>query len=115
MTIKEFFSFKANKYFWLNLMAMVAVVCLLFFGVLKWLDSYTRHGEAVVVPNVKGMTIDEAEMLFRNHGLVCVVSDSSYVKNKPAGSILACAWRIELLSATSGTGRKGIFNVLIVR
>ena len=34
------------------------------------------------------MTIDEAEMLFRNHGLVCVVSDSSYVKNKPAGSIL---------------------------
>ena len=80
MTIKEFFSFKANKYFWLNLMAMVAVVCLLFFGVLKWLDSYTRHGEAVVVPNVKGMTIDEAEMLFRNHGLVCVVSDSSYVK-----------------------------------
>ena len=62
--------------------------CLLFFGVLKWLDSYTRHGEAVVVPNVKGMTIDEAEMLFRNHGLVCVVSDSSYVKNKPAGSIL---------------------------
>ena len=27
-------------------------------------------------------------MLFRNHGLVCVVSDSSYVKNKPAGSIL---------------------------
>ena len=84
MTIKEFFSFKANKYFWLNLMAMVAVVCLLFFGVLKWLDSYTRHGEAVVVPNVKGMTIDEAEMLFRNHGLVCVVSDSSYVTNKPA-------------------------------
>ena len=34
------------------------------------------------------MTIDEAEMLFRNHGLFCVVSDSSYVKNKPAGSIL---------------------------
>ena len=27
-------------------------------------------------------------MLLRNHGLVCVVSDSNYVKNKPAGSIL---------------------------
>lgn len=88
MTIKEFFSFKANKYFWLNLIAMIAVVVLLLFGVLKWLDVYTRHGEAVVVPDVKGMTVGEAEMLFRNHGLVCVVSDSSYVKNKPAGSIL---------------------------
>ena len=88
MTIKEFFSFKTNKYFWLNLIAMMAVVILLLFGVLKWLDVYTRHGEAVVVPDVKGMTVGEAEMLLRNHGLVCVVSDSSYVKNKPAGSIL---------------------------
>ena len=88
MTIKEFFSFKTNKYFWLNLIAMMAVVILLLFGVLKWLDLYTRHGEAVVVPDVKGMTVGEAEMLLRNHGLVCVVSDSNYVKNKPAGSIL---------------------------
>ena len=88
MTIKEFFSFKTNKYFWLNLIAMMAVVILLLFGVLKWLDVYTRHGEAVVVPAVKGMTVGEAEMLLRNHGLVCVVSDSNYVKNKPAGSIL---------------------------
>ena len=53
MTIKEFFSFKTNKYFWLNLIAMMAVVILLLFGVLKWLDVYTRHGEAVVVPDVK--------------------------------------------------------------
>ena len=88
MTIKEFFSIKTNKYFWLNLIAMMAVVILLLFGVLKWLDVYTRHGEAVVVPDVKGMTVGEAEMLLRNHGLVCVVSDSNYVKNKPAGSIL---------------------------
>ena len=88
MTIKEFFSFKTNKYFWLNMIAMMAVVILLLFGVLKWLDVYTRHGEAVVVPDVKGMTVGEAEMLLRNHGLVCVVSDSNYVKNKPAGSIL---------------------------
>jgi transmembrane PASTA-domain-containing protein len=88
MTIKEFFSFKTNKYFWLNLIAMMVVVILLLFGVLKWLDVYTRHGEAVVVPDVKGMTVGEAEMLLRNHGLVCVVSDSNYVKNKPAGSIL---------------------------
>ena len=88
MTIKEFFSFKTNKYFWLNLIAMMAVVILLLFGVLKWLDVYTRHGEAVVVPDVKGMTVGDAEMLLRNHGLVCVVSDSNYVKNKLVGSIL---------------------------
>ena len=49
MTIKEFFSFKQNKFFWINLIAMVIVVALVLFGVLKGLDIYTRHGEAVVV------------------------------------------------------------------
>ena len=88
MTIKEFFSFRQNKYLWANLIAMVVVVCVLIFGVLKGLDIYTRHGEAVVVPDVKGMGVAEAEKLFRNNGLTCIVADSSYVKTLPAGSIL---------------------------
>ena len=88
MTIKEFFSFKTNKSFWVNIIAIIVVVIIVMFGTLKWLDVYTRHGEAVVVPDVKGMTVEEASRMFRNHGLECVVSDSSYVKNKPAGVIL---------------------------
>lgn len=60
MTIKEFFSFKTNKYFWVNILVMIVAVVLIVFGVMKWLDVYTRHGEAVVVPDVKGMTVDEA-------------------------------------------------------
>ena len=67
MTIKEFFSFKTNKYFWVNILVMIV---------------------AVVVPDVKGMTVDEASKMFRNHGLVCVVSDSNYVKNMAAGIVL---------------------------
>lgn len=88
MTIKEFFSFKANKYFWVNIIGMIVVVCIALFATLKGLDIYTRHGEAVVVPDIKGMQVEEAEMYLRNHGLTCLVSDSSYVKNKPAGSVL---------------------------
>ena len=88
MTIKEFFSFKTNKYFWVNIVVMIVAVVLIVFGVMKWLDVYTRHGEAVVVPDVKGMTVEEASKMFRNHGLVCVVSDSNYVKNKAAGIVL---------------------------
>ena len=88
MTIKEFFSFKTNKYFWVNILVMIVAVVLIVFGVMKWLDVYTRHGEAVVVPDVKGMTVDEASKMFRNHGLVCVVSDSNYVKNMAAGIVL---------------------------
>lgn len=88
MTIKDFFSFKTNKLFWVNIIAMIAVVGVVLFIVLKGLDVYTRHGEAVVVPSIKGMQIEDAEMMLRNHGLTFLVSDSNYVKNKAAGCVL---------------------------
>lgn len=88
MTFKEFFSFKRNKLFWGNIIAMVIVVTGLVFGVLKWLDVYTRHGEAVVVPDVKGMRVAAAQKIFSDKGLACTISDSTYVKTLPAGSIL---------------------------
>lgn len=88
MTIKEFFSFTANRFFWVNIIAMVVVAVLIVFGALKGLDIYTRHGQAVVVPDVKGMSVSEAEKMFRDQGLTYVVSDSNYVKNKPSGIIL---------------------------
>lgn len=88
MNVKEFFSFRKNNYFWVNIIAMVVVVWALLFGVLKGLDVYTRHGEAMVVPDVKGMRVAEAEALLAKQKLSGVVADSSYVKDLPAGVIL---------------------------
>lgn len=88
MTIKEFFSFQKNGFFWLNILAMVLVVAGLIYGVLAGLDSYTRHGQAVVVPDVKGMAVAEAERLFNAKKLKCEVVDSTYVKELQAGCIL---------------------------
>lgn len=88
MTIKNFFSFRQNKFFWINIVAMILFVIALVFVTLKGIDGYTRHGEAVVVPNVKGMQVAEAEVAFADSKLSCVVSDSTYVKEQPAGCIL---------------------------
>lgn len=88
MTIKEFFSFRQNRLFWVNIIAMVVVLVGVIFGVLKALDNYTRHGEAVAVPDVKGLGLPEAQKIFADHGLECVVADSSYVKTLTAGCIL---------------------------
>ena len=88
MTFKEFFSFRKNISFWLNIVAMVVVGIGGIFGVLEWLDVYTRHGETVTVPNVREMTVEEAEKAFRQEGLVCVISDTRYVKNLAAGIVL---------------------------
>lgn len=88
MTFKEFFSFKKNGFFWFNIVAMIVVVCGMMWGVLHWLDVYTRHGEAVVVPDVKGMSVRQAEAVFQKCGLVCEVSDSTYRKDLTPGCIL---------------------------
>ena len=88
MTIKEFFSFKRNKFFWWNIIGMVVFVILMLLLILKGLDIYTHHGEGVRVPNVKGMGVNEAALMLRNHDLVAEVSDSTYMEDKPAGTVL---------------------------
>lgn len=88
MTFRDFFSFRSNRYFWLNLLAMPVVLVVIIYGVLCWLDAYTRHGEAVLVPDVKGKTLAEARQAFQTAGLRCMVSDSTYVKTLPPGCIL---------------------------
>ena len=57
MTIKDFFSFRQNRLFWANILAMVIVVVGLLFGVLKGLDIYTRHGEAVIAVSYTHLTL----------------------------------------------------------
>ena len=83
MTLKEFFSFRTNRFFWLNILAMPVVLILLVFATLRWLDSYTHHGEAVVVPDVKHKPLSEAQKILSAQGLQSVVADSTYVKTLP--------------------------------
>ena len=88
ITLKEFFSFKQNRFFWLNLIAMIVVVIGACWGTLLWLDHYTHHGEAYVVPNVKNKSLAEAQLALHNQKLEGLVVDSSYVKGLPDGMIL---------------------------
>lgn len=88
VTFKEFFSFKNNRFFWLNIIIMIIVLIAAPLITLQWLDGYTRHGQAVVVPNVKGMTLRPAENELEKQTLKAVIIDSSYVKGMPPGAVL---------------------------
>lgn len=72
----------------LNLLLAVVVACALVFGTLKWLDSYTRHNEAVVVPDVKGLRMDEAAGFFDNSHLRYSVIDSVFSREVKPGAIV---------------------------
>lgn len=88
MTLKEFFSLKNGRYFWGNLLGMILLVIIIVFATLKWLDSYTFHGEAIEVPDAKGLSIKDATKLFESKNLSCEVVDSTYVKDKTPGCII---------------------------
>ncbi len=88
MSFKSFFSFKQNKMFWLNIAAMITVVCLSVFGVLWGLDVYTRHGQSVEVPKLSGLSVEEAAAIASQKGLKCIVVDSDYVKTAIPGRVL---------------------------
>ena len=88
MTIKEFFSFRTNRFFWLNILAMPVVLIILVFVTLRWLDAYTRHGEGVMVPDVKHKPVAEALSILEAQDLQGQVADSTYVKTLPPGCVL---------------------------
>ena len=86
ISLKDFFSFKNNKVFWLNLIAMPIVVIAIIFGVLHWLDTYTHHGESIIVPNVNGLPLKQAENELNKKNLRSVVIadvfDVGFLSNK---------------------------------
>lgn len=81
-------SFNRKRYFWKNILYMIVTAFILLFLAFKAMDFYTHHGESVVVPEVKGMSLEQAYKVFKDKGLDCVVTDSSYVKTMPAGCVL---------------------------
>ena len=72
----------------LNLLLAVVVACALIYGTLVWLDKYTRHNEAVVVPDVKGLKIEEAAEFLKNNNLRYNVIDSVFSKDVDPGAIV---------------------------
>lgn len=88
MKLKELFAKLTSGYVWGNLLAMVLVVALLIFLTLKGLAVYSKHGEEIMVPQLKGLSYAAAQKKLVNAGLECVVSDSGYVTRYPAGTVL---------------------------
>ena len=88
ISLKDFFSFKNNRAFWINLIAMPVVVIAVILGVLHWLDVYTHHGESIIVPNVNGLPVKEAQNEFSKKNLRVEIVDSNYVKGILAGAVL---------------------------
>ncbi len=71
-----------------NLLLATLVIIILVSGILWWLNIYTHHNEAVVVPDVKRLKMEQASVLFRNNELRFEIIDSVYNKASKPGVIV---------------------------
>ena len=88
METSEFLGKLKSKYLWLNIAAMAIVVVAACVAVMIALNSYTHHGEAIPIPDVRHKTFADAQHILTDAGLTVVVSDTGYVKNLAPDCIL---------------------------
>ena len=89
--MSDFFKKLTSPIVYWNLIMLVVVSIALLIVLWFWMKDFSHHGESVEVPQVKGMLLADAEYELGKQGLVVVISDSSYNRKLPAGTVLEMA------------------------
>ena len=85
MSLKQFF---VSKDFFKNLGLAIAIAIIILFATLLWLSIFTRHGQSRPVPDLYGLTIEEAEKTVKNNRMRFDVVDSVYTNIVPRGCVV---------------------------
>lgn len=88
MAFKQVLKFLTTNIILRNLLLLVVVTGLLIWGVMVWLNSYTMHNQAIVVPDVKGLQEEEAGPILRKNKLRYQVVDSVYSRTVEPGAVV---------------------------
>lgn len=119
----SFVKFLTSKVFFKQLALAVVAIVVLCFIVLKWLNMSTNHGEFVVVPDLKGKSIETVGIELKDHDLAMEIQDSanynpkypkySVIEQKPAaGSKVKENRKIYLILNPSGYRKVKVPNIL---
>lgn len=67
---------------------MFVLATALVWAIFQSLAFYTRHGESIKVPNLRGMSLEQADKYLQSRNLRYAVIDSSYNKDLPSESVI---------------------------
>ena len=73
---------------WGNALAMLLFLAIVIWGTMIFLNNYTRHGESIEVPDLRGQKPEAAMMRLEALGLTGVVTDTGYVTTQPPYTLL---------------------------
>ncbi len=83
-----FLRFLFSRMFFINLVIAIVILILLLLFSIKFLDIYTRHGEELKVPDVRGMTMKEIEAAGFEGEYNFSVTDSVYDDSNRKGAVV---------------------------
>ncbi|MBE0677744.1 MAG: PASTA domain-containing protein [Bacteroidales bacterium] len=84
MSVKEFLK---SRVFWKQLaLALVIGVAIILFLII-WLNIYTRHGQSRPTPEIRGLTITEAQHVVHKNRMKLQIIDSVYTAFVPRGCV----------------------------
>lgn len=72
----------------ISLVVAIVLVIALLIGTMSWLDTYTNHGNEIMVPDLTELKREEVAQILNESGLKCEVVDSIYVKGAKLGAVV---------------------------
>src|SRR4030042_2186733 len=84
----ELLKFLISRQFLKNLLLAVSITIIVVLLVFLSLKIYTRHGQALAVPDLRGLTLEETEQLMLGKKLLYKVVDSIYNSTVDRGCVV---------------------------
>jgi Uncharacterized protein conserved in bacteria len=88
MELKKFWKETFGGFVLKNVLVAIGILVAISWIALICIDFYTHHGEAEVIPDLRGSYVEEAQVLLAKKGLYVQVIDSVYVRDKKLGTII---------------------------
>ncbi|MCK5134357.1 MAG: PASTA domain-containing protein [Bacteroidales bacterium] len=84
----DFFKFLISKKFFRHLGFAITLTVIILLSILVWLKVYTHHGQAISVPDLTGLTVNEVDDVTSSRDLRFEIVDSVYSSEMPRGTVL---------------------------
>lgn len=85
--MSKFGAYLKTKQFRINLLMIVVAIFVLVTVIFFSLNIYTRHGEGIPVPQLKGLQVEKAMEVLKDQGFDYKI-DSVYVLGQPPGAVV---------------------------
>jgi len=83
----SFIGFIKSKYFFKHLAIAIILTIFIIWLALRILDVFTRHGSSIIVPDFKGVTVEELDNFASDHNLNYIIIDSISDVSGKKGSV----------------------------